>query len=66
MKKILCVLLLIICMSSLLTGCYTCDICGESKLIFDKNDEKVYGQEYSYCGDCKEDLEELSNALSGW
>lgn len=65
MKKFICVLLLVVMLGAMLTGCYTCDLCGEDK-IFGKNSENVYGQEVVYCDDCKEDLEELNSYLSGW
>lgn len=65
MKKFICVLLLVVMLGAMLTGCYTCDLCGESKL-FGKNTEKVYGEEFVYCDDCKEELEKFANELDSW
>ena len=48
MKKMICVMLLVVSLSSLLTGCFTCDACGDSKLITSKNE--AFGIEV--CDDC--------------
>ena len=48
----------------MLAGCFTCDFCEESKLITSKNSETYEGQEFVYCDDCKEELEELADALN--
>ena len=48
MKKMICVMLLVLSLSSLLTGCFTCDTCGESNLITSKNE--VLGLDV--CDDC--------------
>ena len=66
MKKIICVLVLVVCFASLLTGCYTCDICHENKVIFDRNKEEVFGNTYYYCNDCEDKLEEVGEALKGF
>lgn len=47
MKKFVCVLMLVASIGAMLTGCYTCDACGESKL-FGKNE--VLG--VVVCDDC--------------
>lgn len=57
MKKLICVLLLVVALSSLLTGCFTCEGCKESKLFTEKND--FFGMEV--CDDC---MEEVENALN--
>lgn len=65
MKKLICVLLLVVTLASLLTACgkFTCDLCKESK--FGKSYEsEVLGSEITYCKDCKEKLEDLADAFS--
>ncbi|MBE6959711.1 MAG: hypothetical protein E7448_03185 [Ruminococcaceae bacterium] len=61
MKKLICILLIIVVLTSLLTGCigfYTCDFCREEKFgIMHKED--VLGTEITYCDDCKETLDWL-------
>ena len=64
MKKIICVLLLVVVVASLLTACgkFECDLCGEEK-TGKKYTEKVLGQEVTYCKDCYEGLKELADAF---
>lgn len=61
MKKKIIALLLTVTTVISLTACgkpFTCDICGEEK-TGKKYTETVYGEEVTYCQDCKEGLEEL-------
>lgn len=64
MKKLICVLLVVVVMASMLTACgkFECDLCGEEK-SGKKYTEKVLGQEAEICKDCYKELEELADAL---
>ena len=64
MKKLICVMLMVVVLGSMLAGCFTCDFCEESKLITSKNSETYEGQEFVYCDDCKEELEEFADAMN--
>lgn len=64
MKKLICVMLMLVVLGSMLAGCFTCDLCEESKLVTGKNSETVFGQEINYCDECKEKLEDLAASLS--
>lgn len=65
MKKLICVLLIVVVMTSLLAGCigaFKCDGCGEDKFgIMHK--EEVMGEEFTFCDDCHKELEELKDML---
>ena len=62
MKKIICLILVVLTMCSLLAACssFTCDICGEKK-SGNKNTENILGEEIVYCDDCKNQLEQLGD-----
>lgn len=64
MKKLICVMLMLVVLGSMLAGCFTCDLCEESKLITEKNSESVFGQEINYCDECEEMLEDLAGSFS--
>ena len=57
MKKLIYILLLVALCAGL-TGCYTCDICGEERFL-GKNEESLLGEEFVYCDQCKEGLAKL-------
>ena len=65
MKKLLCILLILVAMTSLLAGCigaFTCDLCGEDKFgIMHKGE--IMGGEITYCDDCKEEIEKWEDML---
>ena len=61
MKKLICILLIVVLMSTLLFGCdfgyFECDLCGENTLgVMHK--EKVLTTTITYCDDCHDQLEE--------
>lgn len=64
MKKLICLLLVIVVMATMLTACgkFECDLCDEEK-SGKKYTGEVLGQDVTYCQDCHEDLEELNNAF---
>ena len=65
MKKLICVLLVIVALTSLLAGCvsyFECDLCGEEKFGVKHTDE-VMGIEVEYCDECKEALDSLGGLL---
>ena len=65
MKKLICVLLLVVMMTSLLAGCigsFTCDVCGEDKFgIY--TEEEILGEKITYCSDCKDEVQEVKDML---
>lgn len=61
MKKKIIALLLTVTTVISLTACgkpFTCDLCGEEK-TGKKYTETVYGEEVTYCQDCRKELEEV-------
>ena len=65
MKKVICVLLLVVMLLTMFTGCvgkFKCDLCREEKFGF-KNEGEVLGMTITYCNECKENLNELKNGL---
>lgn len=59
MKKVICILLIIIVLVSMLTGCidaFTCDFCGIEGFM---NQEDILGTKITYCDNCKRYLDEL-------
>lgn len=65
MKRIISFVLMLTLVASLLVGCgsFRCDLCGQEK-TGKKYTEDVYGTSITYCGDCKDALEELADMLS--
>lgn len=65
MKKIICLILVVLTLCSLLAACssFECDICGEKK-TGKKHTEKLFGEEIVYCDDCYKSLQELENLFS--
>ena len=61
MKKLICILLIAVVLTSLLAGCigaFTCDFCNKEKFgVMHKED--VLGTKITYCDDCKAALDEL-------
>lgn len=57
MKKLICVLLLIVVLATLFVACgkFTCDLCGEEK-TGKRYTEEVWGEEVTYCDDCYQAL----------
>ena len=56
MKKLLAIALVIVTMTTLLTGCigtFDCEICGENQFGI-KYEKKIDDEKITYCGDCKE------------
>ena len=60
MKKLLCVLLVVLTMATMLAACgkFDCALCGKSK----------FGKSYEFmgaetCKDCNNDLKDLANSL---
>lgn len=64
MKKRICIALLALAMTLLLTACgsFECGICGKEKSGKRYTDE-ILGQEVTYCKDCHEELEKLGSGL---
>jgi hypothetical protein len=64
MKKLICILLLVVVLASLFTACgkFECDACGEEK-SGKKYKEEIFGKEVVICKDCYNDLQELANAF---
>lgn len=64
MKRLICVLLLVVMMVTMLTACgkFECDLCGDEK-SGKKYETEFLGQEIVICKDCYEDLEALANAF---
>jgi len=56
-KRIICLILVVLTMCSLLAACssFTCDICKEKK-SGNKNTGNIFGKEIVYCDDCKNQL----------
>ena len=65
MKKLICVLMVVVIMATMLTACgkFTCDLCKEEK-TGKKHETEVLGEEVVYCDDCYNSLKELGEALS--
>jgi hypothetical protein len=65
MKKLICVLLVVVMMATLLTACgkFKCELCGEEK-SGKKHEGEVLGEKVVYCDECYKELEELKGALS--
>ena len=66
MKKVICIVLLVVMLLTMFTGCvgkFECDLCGEEKFGV-KNEGKVLGMTVTYCSDCKEGLDELKDLFS--
>ena len=61
MKKLLCILLIVVVLSTLLAGCnigyFECDLCGEETFGV-KHEETILGTDITYCDECHEKLEE--------
>ena len=64
MKKLICVLLVVVMMATLLTACgkFKCELCGEEK-SGKKYEGEVLGEKVVYCDECYKELQELKNAL---
>ena len=64
MKKLICVVLLVVVIATMLTACgkFKCDLCGEEK-SGKKYERELFGQEIDICKDCYKDLEELADAF---
>ena len=64
MKKLICILLVVVMMATMLTACgkFKCDLCGEEK-SGKKYTGEVLGEEVEYCKDCREDLEDIADAF---
>ena len=64
MKKLICVLLVVVMMATLLTACgkFKCDVCDEEK-SGKKYTEEILGEEIEMCKDCHEKAEELEEGL---
>lgn len=62
MRKLLCILLIVVVLSSLLSGCnigyFTCDLCCEDT-FGNMHREDVLGTEIVYCDECQKRLETL-------
>ena len=66
MKKVICIVLLVVMLMTMFTGCvakFECDLCGEEKFGI-KNEGNVLGMTVEYCNDCKKGLEELKDMFS--
>ena len=55
MKRLICMLLLVVMVASLFVGygSFTCDLCGKKK-SGEKHEEKIMGKEVVCCDDCYE------------
>lgn len=66
MKKII-IFVLVAVMTLSFTSCFEkieCDICGEEYGKSKITTEKLFGEEFNYCDDCAEDLEDLGNLFN--
>ena len=65
MKRIISFILMLTLVAALLAGCgsFQCDLCGQEK-SGRKYTETVYGEKITYCGDCRDALEELADMFS--
>ncbi len=65
MKKIICLVLVVLSVCTLFAGCgkFDCDLCGKEK-SGKKYKGEILDREVVYCKECHDDLEELSDALS--
>ena len=64
MKKLICILLVVVMMATMLTACgkFKCDLCGEEK-SGKKHEESMLGESVVICDDCYKALEDLAGAL---
>lgn len=65
MKKLICLLLVVVMLVSVLAACgesFTCDLCEEEK-SGKKHTETLFGEELTICDDCKEELDALADLL---
>ena len=66
MKKMACVLALVLMLVMMLTGCvgkFKCALCGEEKFGV-KNEKEAFGVTVTYCNDCKDSLNDLKDMFS--
>ena len=66
MKKLICLLLIVVVLATMLTACgsFTCDFCGEEG-SGSGNTIKVLGEEGVLCDDCYDEWNSASSALGG-
>lgn len=65
MKKLICMVLLVVMMLTMLTGCigkFKCDLCREEKFGF-KNEVEILGVTVTYCSECKGKLDDIQDGL---
>ena len=62
MKRMISFILMLTLVAALLAGCcsFQCDLCGEEK-TGKKYTGDLMGEKITYCGECKEALEELAD-----
>ncbi len=65
MKKIICLLLVVLTMCTLIAACsknetFTCDVCGKT-VTGHKNTATIEGETGVYCDDCKDEVEAMLN-----
>ena len=62
MKKLICLLLVVVMMATMLAACgkFECEVCGEEK-SGKKYTEEILGREITYCQDCHDKGEDLKN-----
>lgn len=64
MKRLVCIISLIVMLITMLTACgkFECDLCGKEK-SGGKNKKEVLGEEIVYCDDCADGLSQLAGML---
>ena len=63
MKKVLCLIMTVIAMATMFTGCgskFTCDLCDETK-SGKKYEIELMGDEFVYCKDCYKNMKQIAN-----
>lgn len=67
MKKLVCALLIIVCLASLLVACgeetFTCDFC-QKEVTGKKHTIKVKDHEANYCDDCYEQMDKVKDEIT--
>lgn len=65
MKRLICMVLVVVALATCLVGCgsFTCDVCQKEK-SGEKHEETVLGETITYCEDCYNELEGAMDELA--